>query len=308
MQTALHPTSPEATPLHAVPRPRDVAREQFRALGLVFRGPAAVAAALAAVATVLVLTELLEPVQPIRFHPEHQMLPGVLGLLLPAAVWRGEDRFGAGFFWTLPVDRRRHALARVFAGWAWLMAAVALFVLWLLALTLLSGGSVFPDEVLRVIPPSHTPGGALDPAAVRTVRWTARPVLWLVPFTAATGTYLLSSALALGARHPFRWLAGSVLGLLVASALLEQADAAWWSAALRQLDAAYGGPYGVDALLTARTESLKVDGVLPGGERVLVWRGLPRVGQWAAATVLWTAAGLAALWAAASRHRESRRP
>jgi hypothetical protein len=40
---------------------------------------------------------------------------------------------------------------------------------------------------------------------------------------------------------------------------------------------------------------------------VMVWRALPDVGQWAAATLLWTGAGLVALWAAASRHREGRR-
>ena len=308
MQTALHPTSLDATPLHATPRPREVLREQLAVVGLSLRGPAAVGAALAALAMALVLAGFLGADEAVHFHPEHQMLPGVLGLFLPAAVWKGEDRFGAGFFWTLPVDRRGHALARVFAGWAWLMAAVAFFVLWLLAVTLLSDGSVVPDEVLRVIPPSHTPGGALDPAAVESVRWTARPVLWLVPFTAATGTYLLASALALGARHPFRWLVGVVLALFLVSALLEQAGGEWSGTVMRFLDAGYNGPYGLDALLTARTESLKVDAVLPGGERVVVWRGLPHPGRWAAATVLWTAAGLAALWAAASRHRESRRP
>jgi len=66
------------------------------------------------------------------------------------------------------------------------------------------------------------------------------------------------------------------------------------------------GPYGLDALFTARTESLHTEALLSTGERVAVWRGLPDLRQWAAATLLWTGLGLAALWAAASRHRERR--
>jgi hypothetical protein len=38
-----------------------------------------------------------------------------------------------------------------------------------------------------------------------------------------------------------------------------------------------------------------------------VWRTLPPLAQWAISTFLWLGAGLAALWAAASRHRERRR-
>jgi hypothetical protein len=38
----------------------------------------------------------------------------------------------------------------------------------------------------------------------------------------------------------------------------------------------------------------------------VVWRALPDLRHWAAATLLWTGAGLMALLAAASRHRERR--
>ena len=66
------------------------------------------------------------------------------------------------------------------------------------------------------------------------------------------------------------------------------------------------GPYGFDALLTARTESSRSQRPSRPGKRSSVWRALPDVGQWAAATLLWTGAGLVALVAAASRHREAR--
>ena len=73
------------------------------------------------------------------------------------------------------------------------------------------------------------------------------------------------------------------------------------------LESLFEGPYGLDALLTARTTLLNNEATLSTGDRVVVWRALPDVGQWATATLLWTGAGLVTLCAAASRHREGRR-
>ena len=300
MQTALHP----------VPNARDVVREQFRTVGGALRLPALVAAVLAAVGTLLVTRDILGSGVAIDFHPEHQMLPGVLGFLFPVGVWAGVKRFGADFLWTLPVDRRRHVLSRVLAGWMWLMAVVALFVLWLLLLTLVSGGRLLVEEILLVVPPSTWGSDPIDPATLRRVPWGPQPLLWLVPFTAATGTYLLASALALATRHPLRWIVGTLLTLFLAGAIGDATRATWLLAAPERLvELVLGGPYGMDALLTASTESLKIDIPLTtGGERVVVWKGVPDPGEWALATLLWTGAGLLSLWAAASRHREHRRP
>jgi hypothetical protein len=265
--------------------------------------------AVGALATLLITIESLKTGEVIAFHPEHQMLPGIVGFLFPILVWRGEERFGASFLWTLPVDRRRHALAKVFAGWVWLMGGVALFVLWSLALALLSGGNIFAEETLRVlrsfsIPASHT----LDPAAVETIRWTPEPLLWLAPFTSATAAYLLASALGLATRHPLRWIVGSVVGFYIVFGIVDAANSEWLVNILeRPLESLFEGPYGLDALLTARTTFLSNEATLSTGDRVVVWRALPDVGQWATATLLWTGAGLVTLWAAASRHRESRR-
>ena len=140
-----------STTFHSAPRTRDVLLAQIRAVGFAPRGPALAAMAVVALATLLITIESLKTGEVIAFHPEHQMLPGIVGLLLPIVVWRGEERFGASFLWTLPVDRWRHALAKVFAGWVWLMGGVALFVLWSLALTLLSGGNILAEETLRVL-------------------------------------------------------------------------------------------------------------------------------------------------------------
>jgi hypothetical protein len=296
-------------PLHSTPRPRDVLLEQVRAVGLALRMPAVAATALVGLATLHVTTVVWVSGGGFDFRPELSMLPGMAGLLLPIGVWKGEERFGAGFLWTLPVDRRQHALAKVCAGWVWLMAAVALFVLWMLGITLLSGGNILGEETLRLLPSYAVPDpGTLEPGALGTVLWTPRPVLWLVPFTAATATYLLASALALGLRHPLWWIIGSVLGALLVGAFTEAANVEWLATvSQRLLESLFYGPYGVDALFTARTESLKTEAILSTGETVGVWRGLPDLGQWAMATLLWTGAGLVALWAAASRHRELRR-
>lgn len=294
--------------LRSTPRPRDELREQLRTLGLVLRVPALVVAVPAAALTLLVILGVVESGTRVDFHPELSMLPGVAGVMLPQAVWWGEDRFGAGFPWTLPFDRRRHAVARVGAGWIWLMAAVLLFVLWMLALALITGGRVGADETVRLLPAAPFPfQAAVDPAAVRSVRWSPDPLLWLAPFTAATGTYLLASALVVGVRHPLRWIAGAALGFFLVLGAVEGARAVALRLALtRGLNAVLYGPWGVDALLTARTESLHTVAPLTTGGTVEGWRALPATGQWAAATLLWTLIGLAALWAAARRHRERR--
>jgi hypothetical protein len=189
------------------------------------------------------------------------------------------------------------------------MAAVACFVLWLLALALLSGGNVLGEETMRMVSASAvTPTGPLNPAAVRTAVWRPEPLLWLAPFTAATAAYLLASALALGTRHPLRWIVGSVLGFFLFSAVAEAADSLLMLVtASRVLEPLLYGTLGLETILVAQTESLKVETMYPSGERVVVWLGHPDVGQWAAATLVWLVFGLVALWAAASRHREIRR-
>ena len=189
------------------------------------------------------------------------------------------------------------------------MGAVTLFVLSLLALTLFSGGNVMAAESLRLLSSFHFPaGGTIDASLLETVRWTPERPFWLVPFTAATGTYLLASALALGTRHPVMWIVGTVLALYLIVGISEEANAEWLATAPgRVLLGLFDGPYGLDALLTARTGSLKTEAILPSGETVVVWRALPDLRHWAMATLLWTSTSIVVLWAAASRHRERRR-
>jgi hypothetical protein len=297
---------------HATPAWLGVLTAQLRLVESALRRPALAAAGLAVPATLLLIDFGL-PDGVFNFRPERQeLLFGGLGVLVAAGIWFRDERFGSGFLWTLPVDRRSHALARVAAGWLWLMAVVMLAVLWLLALTVLTGGSVMAGETLRLISsPAHAlsfpAGDTLDPAALQIAHWTPAPVLWIVPFAAATGVYLVASAVALGMRQPLRWAAGSVVALYLAAGLGQGVSAHWPATAPgRLLQGAFDGRYGLDALLTARTGSLKTEATLTTGERVVVWRALPDLRHWAAATLLWTGGGVIALLAAASRHRERR--
>jgi hypothetical protein len=259
--------------LHPTPRWRDVAFEQVRIVGLGLRREALIALIVLGIATIPIVSELA------RGGPgfdSHAMFPTtVAAFLFPFAVWRREPRFGPAFLWTLPVDRRRLALAKVLAGWVWMMAALMVFVSWLLALALVAGA-----------PPVQ--------------------ILMRVPLIASTGMYLLGSAFVLGLRHPLRWLLGTfgVFFLLTMfnETLGRTPTGEWrivaWSGVLRWL---VYGPYGVRALLGAIA-------FFPTVERVVTpWQTLPPLAQWAIATFLWLGAGLIALWAALSRHAERRR-
>jgi hypothetical protein len=174
--------------LHPTPRERDVLREQVRFVALSLRSVALVVAVVLGIITIAIVIDIVRGHAATWFDSDEWSPIGVLSFLLPFAVWRGEKRFGSAFLWTLPVDRRRLALAKVFAGWVWLMIALAIVVGWQFVLALLSGV-----------------------AGAQIVPFTA--------FIGATGTYLLGSALVLGLRHPLRWLLGTaavfyVLGVL----------------------------------------------------------------------------------------------
>jgi len=295
-----------------LPRLRTVLLAQVRATALALRGPALIAAALLALMTLFAASQVLSRGVDLTLNAWPTQLPGLLGALLPIAVWARDERFGPGFLWTLPVDRRRHALTKVLAGWVWLMSGVALFVLWVLAVTAATGGQALPPETLHVVTSQAAAAGPLDPAALRTVRWATGPLLWAVPFTAATATYLLGSALVLGSRHPLRWVIGALLAYVLSSIASEAASAQLRAGGLddvpgRLLRLLVDGRYGLDALLTARIESLSNPTVLTTGESIIVWWVVPDLADWRTATLLWTGAGLLALWAAVSRHRERRR-
>jgi len=292
--------------LHPPPRFANVVREQVRAVALALRVPAMAALAVLVLGSGLAIGEFITGGGAVDFAPELSMVPAFVGLLFPIGVWKGENRFGTSFLWLLPVDRRQHALAKMAAGWVCLMVTVLFFLVWLFVLSLVTGGNILGEHAVQLLPSTVIPEArTLDPAALRAVRYAPDPVFWLVPFTAATGTYLLTSAVTLGVRYPVRWIIGVPLSVLLVSALGAAARIDWLKfLASRLLQFVFDGRYGLDALFTARAESLKTVVVLTTGKTVSVWRALPDVGDWALATTLWIGAGLAALMAAALRQRE----
>ena len=242
--------------LHPTPRWRDVVIEQIRIVGLSLRREALVCAVVLGVVTFAIAFDIVRGNAETWFDSDDWAPIGIASFFVPFAIWRRERRFGPAFLWTLPVDRRQLALAKVFAGWVWLTMTLTVVVLWQLALALIAR-----------VPDAET-----------------------VPFIAligASGTYLLGSALMLGLRHPLRWLLGTVAVLFLLGFLNEALGLA---------------PDGrIEAVLSS------TGFFTAANSAAIVWRNLSHLAQWAIATILWLGAGLAALWAAVSRHREQRR-
>ena len=296
------------TELHPTPRLSDIIREQLKATALSLRLPAIALACIAVVLTMLAISDFVRGRGGVEFAPELSLIPAFAGALLPIAIWQTEKRFGPAFLWTLPVDRTRHALVKMLAGWIVLIIAVTGFVLWLLVLALITKGNISGDEIIKLLPSSYSSdASAVDPSTIRTIRWVFQPILWLVPFTASTGMYVISSAIWLGFRFPFRWIIGTVAAVFLTAAIGQGvADDQFWALSGKVINTLLQGRYGLDTLLSARAESLKTLAVLTTGERISVWKGLPVVSDWIAATLLWTGLGTAGLFVALMRHREKR--
>lgn len=294
--------------LHRLPTPGAVLLEQTRVLGLALRPLGIGVGLLLAFFGVYALYDNL--IGGVHKGPPVVSLPADLltylsltGLALPLFLKRGSvTPFRQDLPWTLPVDRARHALVRVAGGWLWLMAAVAVLLLWAVGIPFLSGGGLLEPELHLVAP--FTVPRPLDPSSLPTVMWSIPRWLWLVPFPAATALYLFSSALSLATPHPARWIVGTGLGLLLLAAVAERVDLTWFvDPAAYVLDKLVEGRYGLSTLLTGAT--VAVPGVdLPTGEELSMFVGLPTFGRWIAASALWITAGLAGLGLAALRHRD----
>lgn len=162
--------------LHPMPRWRDVVLEQIRVVGVILRPAALVLGMVLGIGTVMVAGEILGGGR--GFDGDETFPTPLIFLLFPFAVWRGERRFGPSFLATLPVDRRQLALAKVFAGFVWMMIALAIFAAWLLTLGLIAGAEL-----------EHT--------------------IERLPFIVTIFAYLIGSAVVVGLRYPIRWLCGA---------------------------------------------------------------------------------------------------
>lgn len=241
-----------------VPAWTDVLREQLAAVGLALRNEARVAAGIMVLLTVLFL--LMDPGPGGMWLDPGMGVPmALMALLLPLAVWKGEGPGQRGYHHGMPVEPAAHAMIRVGAGLAWALAAVAAFFAWMWLLTMAAGGHVSQAEPWR----------------------------WATPFAGATVLYLLGSALALVASHPWLWLGGIAIGCLFL-------DGFPTVGALRPLqeltEAILLGHYGIYTLLNG---------------------GYPRyhmiydADRWLASVAIWLAIAVGAFVVAAHRQPES---
>ncbi len=180
--------------MHDTPTLRTVVREQINIVARSLTLEARVVAVVLAIVSLVIGVEIANGRAGPWFDSGEWSIVGVVALVYPFAVWRRDRRFGPAFLWTLPVNRTHLVYARVFAGWVWLMAALAGFIAWKFALSLLSGLAnpriLSPDAPLGV-----------------------------------TALYLIGSAVLLALRHPLRWFLGAA-GILIMLGLLERGLAA----------------------------------------------------------------------------------
>jgi hypothetical protein len=268
MNAAVNPSSAPAAPRW----PR-VMREQFRTTGLAVRGEVLLVSTLLAVVTLLTLSYHARGEASGNFKlTDTGILAVVLGLFAPMAVWKGEAPARRSYLWAMPLDRSRHTLVKVFSGWAWLMALVAMLLLWELATPLLTGGGV---------------GSGVGAPHGFDLTLGGQPWMWLVPFTGATVASLAGSVVVISSDHPWRWFAGATLGVLLASL-------ANVVAVPRILFLTLFGRYGLQALLTGTADRVTA----AGAELVPDPRG------WAVATLIWTGLALGGVLVAAHRYQE----
>ena len=272
--------------------------EQVRVVGLAVRPQAAGLALVLLAAGILRLLDVQDSGGEASAFPIPPVLMIVLGALSPFAVWKGEQVFGHAHLFTLPVEKRRHALAKVLAGGLWLTLAVAAIQLALIGLALATGGSVGESETRMMA----GPGGVQD---LVPVRWSTPAWQWATPFTTALVCYVIGSAFMLGAKYPLRWGTAAVAAFLGVGLLGEFGIVG----GLPQLlfEQANMGPFGINQAIGVGVAN-EIEGAPPApgsnASMLVLWYSLPSLETWGRAVLAWAAAACIALWIAASRHRE----
>lgn len=181
----------EGAPLNPTPEFADVVREQWATAGLALRREASIATVLAVLFTGFVAAvQFKTGAASVDLGPEFGVPAALAALLLPMAVWRGEEPGRRGYHLSMPVGHAAHALAKTVAGLGWTAIAMAAYAAWLFLLCAATGGRV-------------------DDAP-----WWQ----WIAPFVGSVVMYLLGSALTLRTRHPLRWIGAGAVGYVFLNA------------------------------------------------------------------------------------------
>lgn len=274
-----------STSLHPTPSPRDVAREQFRAVGLALRTEAIFFVAALVFFGVLIIVAAVRFAHGDRSPNAHMgfrydssgAIPMFLiGLLIPFGVWRSEDPARRSYHWSMPVARGPHTVAKLVSGWAWLMIATMLYLLFIIAVAY-AVSMITGDQPWQ----RATPG------------WE-----WAVAFTAPTLGYLLTSITVIGSDHPWRWIGGILIGYGVLMAVLKSFGMEDFARALKTIT---DGRFGLNAaLFGAVTQGAR--GITVGVTRETM--ATMRMGTWMVAMPLWIIGSAIAVTVASYRHRE----
>ena len=283
------------TPARRMPAAGAVLREQLATAWMLLRAEILLLALVMAGGTVLLLVGHLRTGRAGDFYlPDMAPVALLAGLLTPAALWRREPPARREYFRAMPVDRMRHTLARVFAGWGWLLLLVAAYLAWAVSLSLAFGGDVSLGPLrTRALQPELVTGTGMVDFGMAGNAW-----LWLVPFTAATAGYLLVSTVVLVADHPWRSFAVLVLAILLVSLLAQGVG----MGVPHVVHETVLGRYGIDALAIGLSNQ-RVDPSLvpPTAEG---WLSLPDRRAWAVTTAAYVTIGLAGVLLAARKHQE----
>jgi hypothetical protein len=175
--------------LHTMPRRRTVTLEQIRTVGLFTRsGALLLVGSFAVIAIMVINAAARDHFTVFDYDPRESGLFSAIAFVYPFLIWQGEDPWHRAYHWMMPVDRRGHALSKVFAGWVWLVAAMVLTLV----------GIVVIGTIASSV--------AGKPLAERSFGWWG----WLVPFTSITIAYCLASAAVVGTRQPLVRVVGVV--------------------------------------------------------------------------------------------------
>jgi hypothetical protein len=255
--------------LHPVPSTRAVVRREIQSVGIGLRRERIAFVALLAAGLILAAMAAYRARARgwldtrVDFAPEAAIPMAFAAALLPLFVWRDEDRRRRAYLWSMPVDTTTHSLAKVIGGWAWMMIGVAAYLIFINLVSVVTGAI--------------------------TGSWPTYPAHWwewIIPFTSATITYTIASALIVGSSHPMRWVFG-VLGVWLL--LLAVSDIVHSKAALDAGHAVWSGPAGMTTAMWGR-QKVKFNA-----------NRIPDAARWLRATALWMFVGLSLVTVAVRR-------
>jgi hypothetical protein len=289
--------------LHPTPSFRRVVEAQLRFVWNTIRGMVAVLSVFV-VLTAFYMYVYSEGGFPFLFE-DYASFIAIIASFFPIAMWRGEYRFRQSYLASMPVDRTRHTLLKIAAGWAWLMVLVAASVLCMLALAAATGGPIGTDE-MRVFARDLPPSASAEEAAALARRWTTPIWQWALFFPGATVAYLFGSIVVLASRRTRLWLGGLFAGSFFLLMLEEEGvnlGEVLEGAFRFIITIIIGGRYGLETLVIGSDDIINTL-TTATGDQIRVWSE-PDLGTWLVSMLLWMSLAMVSVVVAVWRDRKA---